>query len=182
MSSLLRDLQSDLPPVMGDAPQLEQAFLNLMLNAAEAMPDGGTLTIKSRAIKSPRNSPQPTHVAVEFKDTGKGMSEELQKRAFTAVLSTTKAKGTGLGLAIVGRIIETHRGTLRIKSRIGRRHKHRQSRCPRNNFSRAKLDFPDIFRLQSRKFILRNIHCEIFPARYLLARIAPEFSGKFLGL
>jgi signal transduction histidine kinase len=47
------------------------------------------------------------------------MSEELQQRAFTAVLSTTKAKGTGLGLAIVGRIIETHRGTLRLKSRIG---------------------------------------------------------------
>jgi signal transduction histidine kinase len=115
---LLRELQADLPAVMGDAPQLEQAFLNLILNAAEAMPDGGTLTIKSRAIKLPRNSPQPTHVAVEFKDTGKGMSEELQQRAFTAVLSTTKAKGTGLGLAIVGRIIETHRGTLRLKSRI----------------------------------------------------------------
>jgi signal transduction histidine kinase len=116
---LLRDLQTDLLAVMGDAPQLEQAFLNLILNAAEAMPDGGTLTIKSRAIKSPRTSPSPTHVAVEFKDTGKGMSEELQQRAFTAVLSTTKAKGTGLGLAIVGRIIETHRGTLRLKSRIG---------------------------------------------------------------
>ena len=117
---LIRDLQSDLPPVMGDAPQLEQAFLNLILNAAEAMPDGGTLTIKSREIFSPRTSPQATHVAVEFKDTGKGMSEELQKRAFTAVLATTKAKGTGLGLAIVGRIIETHRGTLQIKSKIGR--------------------------------------------------------------
>jgi signal transduction histidine kinase len=117
---LIRDLQTDLPPVMGDAPQLEQAFLNLILNAAEAMPDGGTLTIKSRATFSPRTSPQATHVTVEFKDTGKGMSEELQKRAFTAVLSTTKAKGTGLGLAIVGRIIETHRGDIRIKSKIGR--------------------------------------------------------------
>jgi signal transduction histidine kinase len=117
---LIRDLQSDLPLVMGDAPQLEQAFLNLILNAAEAMPDGGTLTIKSCEVRQPRKSAQPTHVAVEFKDTGKGMSEELQKRAFTAVLSTTKAKGTGLGLAIVGRIIETHRGTLRIKSKIGR--------------------------------------------------------------
>jgi signal transduction histidine kinase len=116
---LVRDLQADLPSVMGDAPQLEQAFLNLILNAAEAMPDGGTLTIKSREIRMPRNSAQPTHVAMDFKDTGKGMSEELQKRAFTAVLSTTKAKGTGLGLAIVGRIIETHRGTLRIKSRLG---------------------------------------------------------------
>ena len=116
---LIRDLSSDLPLIMGDAPQLEQAFLNLILNAAEAMPEGGTLTVKSHAIRVPRHSPQPTHVAVEFKDTGKGMSEELQKRAFTAVLSTTKAKGNGLGLAIVGRIVETHRGTLRIKSRPG---------------------------------------------------------------
>jgi signal transduction histidine kinase len=117
---LVRDLQPDLPPVMGDAPQLEQAFLNLILNAAEAMPDGGTLTIKSHEARLPRTNVLPTHVAMEFKDTGKGMSEDLQKRAFTAVLSTTKAKGTGLGLAIVGRIIETHRGSIQIKSKIGR--------------------------------------------------------------
>ena len=117
---LIRELQSDLPSVMGDAPQLEQAFLNLILNAAEAMPDGGTLTIKSHEVHLPRTSAHPTHVAMEFKDTGKGMSAELQKRAFTAVLSTTKAKGTGLGLAIVGRITETHRGDIRIKSKIGR--------------------------------------------------------------
>jgi len=116
----LKTLQSDLPLIMGDAPQLEQAFLNLMLNAAEAMPDGGTLTITSREIRDPRSSPHATHLVVEFKDTGKGMSAEIRKRAFTAVLSTTKAKGTGLGLAIVGRIIETHRGTIRIKSKIGR--------------------------------------------------------------
>jgi signal transduction histidine kinase len=102
---------------MGDAPQLEQAFLNLILNAAEAMPGGGTLTIRSR---SSRTNPHPTHVALEFKDTGGGMSKEVQKRAFTAVLSTTKAKGTGLGLAIVGRIIETHHGSVRIKSQLGR--------------------------------------------------------------
>jgi signal transduction histidine kinase len=117
---LIRDLPADLPMVMGDAPQLEQAFLNLILNAAEAMPDGGTLTIKSQGICRPRTSTQPTHVAMEFKDTGKGMSAELRKRAFTAVLSTTKKKGTGLGLAIVGRIIETHRGEISITSKTGR--------------------------------------------------------------
>jgi signal transduction histidine kinase len=117
---LVRDLQPDLPLILGDAPQLEQAFLNLILNAAEAMPDGGTLTIKSHEVHLPRTSALPTHVAMEFKDTGKGMSAELQKRAFTAVLSTTKAKGTGLGLAIVGRIIETHRGNVQIKSKVGR--------------------------------------------------------------
>jgi len=116
---LVRDLQADLPSVMGDAPQLEQAFLNLILNAAEAMPDGGTLTVSSRTVRQPRASDKPTHAAVEFRDTGRGMSEELQRRAFTAVLSTTKAKGTGLGLAIVGRIIETHHGRLHIKSQIG---------------------------------------------------------------
>ena len=109
---MARRLQPDLPPVMGDAPQLEQAFLNLILNAAEAMPDGGTLTVKTRAAKS--------RVLIEFKDTGTGMSEEQQKQAFTAVLSTTKAKGTGLGLAITGRIVETHHGTIQIKSRSGR--------------------------------------------------------------
>jgi signal transduction histidine kinase len=117
---LIRSLQSDLPLVMGDATQLEQAFLNLILNAAEAMLDGGALTIKSCEIRSPRNNAQPTHVAMEFKDSGKGMSGELQKRAFTAVLSTTKVKGSGLGLAIVGRIIETHHGDICIKSKIGR--------------------------------------------------------------
>jgi signal transduction histidine kinase len=111
---LVRDLQPDLPTVMGDAPQLEQAFLNLILNAAEAMPDGGTLTIKSREVQL------PAHVMMEFRDNGEGMSAELQKRAFTAVLSTTKTRGSGLGLAIVGRIIETHRGKISIKSKIGR--------------------------------------------------------------
>ena len=115
---LVRDLAPDLPAVMADAPQLEQVFLNLILNAVEAMPEGGTLAVKSRAIRLPRASERPTHVAVEFKDTGKGMSLELQKRAFTAMLSSTKAKGAGLGLAIVGRIIETHRGNIRIKSRL----------------------------------------------------------------
>ena len=116
---LVRRLQPDLPSVMGDAPQLEQAFLNLMLNAAGAMPDGGTLTVESQAIRLPRNHPSTTHVTVQFKDTGGGMSREVQKRAFTAVLSTTKSTGTGLGLAIVGRIVETHHGAVRLKSRVG---------------------------------------------------------------
>lgn len=110
--NMVRQLEPDLPAVMGDAPQLEQAFLNLILNAAEAMPEGGVLTVKTRAAKN--------RVTIEFKDTGGGMSEEMQKQAFSAVLSTTKSKGTGLGLAIVGRIVETHHGTIRIKSRARR--------------------------------------------------------------
>ena len=114
---LVHDLQADLPLVSGDAPQLEQAFLNLMLNAAEAMGQGGTLTIRSRVVQ---DADEATRVAVEFKDTGGGMTAEQQKGAFKTVLATTKAKGTGLGLAIVGRIIETHHGEIRIRSRVGR--------------------------------------------------------------
>ena len=110
---LVRDLQPDLPLVLGDATQLEQAFLNLILNAAEAMPEGGSLTIKTRALES-------AQVVVSFKDTGEGMSSEQQQRAFKTVLSTTKIKGTGIGLAIVGRTIETHHGQIRILSRPGR--------------------------------------------------------------
>src|SRR5262249_4195353 len=91
----------------------------LILNAAEAMHEGGTLTIVSRSLTVPSASGRATHVAVEFKDTGPGMSEEQRRRAFKSVLTTTKARGTGLGLAIVGRIIETHHGEVKIKSRPG---------------------------------------------------------------
>ncbi len=112
-------LRADLPSVFGAATQLEQAFLNLILNAAEAMPEGGTLTITSRTMYMPRGSEGSTHVAVEFSDTGPGMSEEQRRRAFTSLLSTTKPQGTGLGLAIVARVVEMHRGKVKIKSRPG---------------------------------------------------------------
>jgi signal transduction histidine kinase len=111
--------EPNLPPVIGAAPQLEQVFLNLILNAAEAMPAGGTLTTTARSVRLPAGSEEPTHVVVEFRDTGPGMSEEQRRRAFSSVLSTTKPNGTGLGLAIVGRIVEAHRGRLKIRSRPG---------------------------------------------------------------
>ncbi len=114
----LHKLDPELPSVMADATQLEQAFLNLILNAAEAMPGSGTLTVTSRKLAVSEG--KPARVVVEFKDTGEGMTEEQRRRAFTSVLSTTKAKGTGLGLAIVGRVVETHRGELKIRSRLGR--------------------------------------------------------------
>jgi signal transduction histidine kinase len=115
--TLQRKLAPDLPLVMGDAMQLEQAFLNLMLNAVQAMPQGGKLTLTTRAVQ-PGDADKPTHVVIEFKDTGEGMSEEQCSRVFTSLLSTTKAKGTGLGLAIVSRVVETHRGKIRVKSRL----------------------------------------------------------------
>ncbi len=117
---LVRQLAADLPPIMADANQIEQAFLNLILNAVEAMPQGGRLTIVTGVIKAQPRSRKGAHVAIEFKDTGEGMSKEQRQRAFTSLLSTTKRKGTGLGLAIVGRVVETHHGTIKIKSQPGR--------------------------------------------------------------
>jgi signal transduction histidine kinase len=112
-------LQEPLPELSADATQLEQAFLNLTLNAVEAMEHGGTLTISTRAVRLPRAHSTPTHVQIEFKDTGPGMTPEMRHRALDSLLSTTKQKGTGLGLAIVRRVVETHRGRLKIRSAPG---------------------------------------------------------------
>jgi signal transduction histidine kinase len=113
----VRDLAPDLPLVMADSTQLEQAFLNLTLNAVEAMPQGGHLRIRTRAARSPADAPHPTHALVEFKDTGQGMSPEQCQQAWTSLLRTTKQTGTGLGLAIVAKVIEAHRGKVSVKSR-----------------------------------------------------------------
>ncbi|MBI5386466.1 MAG: GAF domain-containing protein [Verrucomicrobia bacterium] len=117
---LVRELAEGLPPIMADATQLEQAFLNLTLNAAEAMPSGGTLTISTRPVRVPRRGQAVTHVVVEFKDTGEGMSDEAMRHARDgSLLATTKKRGTGLGLAIVRRVVEAHGGKMTLKSRIG---------------------------------------------------------------
>ena len=115
----IRRLAPDLPTVPGDAAQLEQVFLNLALNAVEAMPKGGKLTIISRLVCPPEKKSE-AHLLVEFKDTGEGMSRQQQERVFSSLLSTTKAKGTGLGLALVKRVVETLRGKLQIKSKVGK--------------------------------------------------------------
>ena len=114
---LVPKLAADLPIIQADATQLEQAFLNLALNAVEAMPTGGKLSITTRAL--PRRGPTPTRVVVEFKDTGGGFSAAARQRVFGSLLATTKRTGTGLGLAIVNRVVETHLGKLRIRSREG---------------------------------------------------------------
>jgi signal transduction histidine kinase len=116
----VRELQTDLPPVSADATQLEQVFLNLSLNAVEAMPNGGRLTIATRAIAAGAEGSSERWVQIEFQDTGRGMSAEARRGAFKSLLKTTKRKGTGLGLAIVGRIIETHRGQIEIASGAGK--------------------------------------------------------------
>ncbi len=109
-------LSDNLPKVKADDQQLSQVFLNLTLNALEAMPNGGKLTIKSDSIQLSENDKNPTHVRIEFSDTGSGMDSESRKKAFTSLLNSNKPGGTGIGLAIVNRIIESHSGQIKIKS------------------------------------------------------------------
>ena len=140
---LVRRLASSLPPVMGDATQLEQAFLNLTLNAVEAMPEGGTLTITSRVVRLPAKSEVPTHIRIEFRDTGHGFTEEQRRRVFRSLLSTTKTQGTGLGLAIVARVVESHRGKVKIRSCRG------QGTCISLLLPVSQPAMPDLLRASS---------------------------------
>ena len=113
-------LEPKMPLLSADGAQLEQAFLNLTLNAVEAMTDGGTLIITTKAVRIPRQSPEPTHLHIEFTDTGAGMTPDERDRVLDSILSTTKKKGTGLGLAIVRRVAELHRGKLTVRSAPGK--------------------------------------------------------------
>jgi two-component system NtrC family sensor kinase len=102
---------ADLAPVVCNADQLRQVFLNLVLNAIDAMPDGGTLTV--------RTASRPDVAIVEIADTGVGMPEEVQGRLFEPFY-TTKASGTGLGLPISGHIVTQHGGLIAVDSLPGR--------------------------------------------------------------
>jgi two-component system, NtrC family, sensor histidine kinase HydH len=93
-----------------DAGMLKQVFLNLVLNAIQAMPEGGELTVESGI----RNE----MIEVMIRDTGSGISEENRKKLFSPFF-TTRKQGTGLGLAITYRIIEKHRGTIDVVSEPG---------------------------------------------------------------
>ncbi|HAO94219.1 MAG: hypothetical protein A2X93_08545 [Deltaproteobacteria bacterium GWC2_56_8] len=105
--------------VKGDQRQLGQIFWNLFLNAAHAMEDGGVLAVSSRVEwgDGPDAARRP-YAVIEVADTGKGISAELLGRIFDPFFST-KDFGTGLGLSIVHRIVESHGGTIAVKSVVG---------------------------------------------------------------
>src|SRR5437762_1557867 len=104
-------LTDPLPDIDADPDMLHRAFQNLVLNAMDAMPAGGTLTL--------RTSEHDGHVRIEVADTGKGLTHEECKRLFTPYY-TTKQMGTGLGLAIVQSVISDHHGNISVTSEEGR--------------------------------------------------------------
>jgi signal transduction histidine kinase len=119
---LRTDFAAELPNVRIDRGQIEQACLNLILNAAEAMTNGGTLTISTGlpAATSSRRSPgERESVLLTFTDNGVGMTAEQRQRLFEPFL-TSKARGTGLGLAIVHKIVvDAHGGRIEVESARG---------------------------------------------------------------
>lgn len=112
---IVKNLDPQVAMILLDANQIQQVFMNVLLNAADAMPAGGTLTITSTM------APEDSFVQVRFADTGSGISEKNLHRIFDPFF-TTKAdkKGTGLGLAVSYGIIERHRGHIEVQSQEGK--------------------------------------------------------------
>ena len=106
------DVSAHLPPVEGDPNLLDQAFLNLALNAFQAMPDGGRLRISARESAG-------RMVTVEVEDTGSGIAPDHLSRIFDLYF-TTKPKGSGIGLSLVFRTVQLHDGEIDVQSTVGR--------------------------------------------------------------
>ena len=129
-TNVVSRLATDLPPILMDARKLEQALLNLFINAIQAMAQHGSLQVTTRSGDLARDlqlngtiasrfASGDRLVVAEVQDTGPGMNREQQRQAFTSPLHTTKPKGAGLGLAIVARIVEAHHGRVKILSGAG---------------------------------------------------------------
>lgn len=147
--SIARDYETPGVACLVDPEQMQQVFLNLLQNAAQAMPGGGTITVSVRKAGNGEmgkgsggsgggmgsvgsactsytsytsytsHTPLQGWVEVTVADTGEGMTEEVQRQLFTPFF-TTKENGTGLGLATARKIVEAHRGTIRVTSEVGR--------------------------------------------------------------
>jgi signal transduction histidine kinase len=113
------DFADKMPPVRADAEQLLQVFLNLSLNALQAMPNGGKLWISTALRRSTRRGAPAAFMEVRFRDAGVGIPAGDLKNLFIPFF-TTKEKGTGLGLAFVKEIVAEHGGTIRVDSEVGR--------------------------------------------------------------
>jgi two-component system NtrC family sensor kinase len=109
------DLSADIPPVIAHADQLRQVFLNIILNACDAMPDGGDLRLKTRLVQA--RSEAPSTIEIDICDTGLGIPVEHRPHLFEPFY-TTKANGTGLGLAISAHIITQHSGRILVESEL----------------------------------------------------------------
>jgi two-component system NtrC family sensor kinase len=111
---LLTDLTPELPDIRGDGDKLQQVFVNIIVNALQAMPKGGTLTVCTRTTED------SGFVEIEISDTGCGIPQEYLSKLFDPFFSTKRTgEGTGLGLSVTLGIVEKHNGTIDVKSKVG---------------------------------------------------------------
>jgi signal transduction histidine kinase len=110
---IVRELDSSLPAILADPSQLHQVLINLMVNAVQAMPEGGTLTIQTSRVVS--------RVKLTISDTGVGIAEDDLGKIFLPFFSTKDADhGTGLGLSVVDDIVKSHGGEILARSQLGK--------------------------------------------------------------
>jgi PAS domain S-box-containing protein len=107
----IQDLSEDQPTLRVDPDRMRRVFINLIENAVDAMPQGGTLTVSSKESDG--------NVKIALSDAGSGMPKKVMENLWKP-LQTTKAKGLGLGLAICKRIVDAHGGSMSVKSEVGR--------------------------------------------------------------
>ncbi len=107
--TLQKEFQADLPMVWGNPALLQHVFTNLILNACNAMPQEGTLTVSTRATEA--------EVEIQFSDTGTGIPPEYKEKIFH-LFFTTRQEGMGLGLPISSSIIQQHQGTIKVESQL----------------------------------------------------------------
>jgi PAS domain S-box-containing protein len=119
------DLDPTLPVIQGDHNQLQQALINICLNARDAMPEGGTLSIRTSRtsaaeIRDRFIEANGNYIRIDVSDTGAGMNDDIRQRVFEPFFTTKSEKGgTGLGLSVVYGIVQAHRGFIDAESEIG---------------------------------------------------------------
>ena len=113
------ELDESLPKVRASSDQLKQVVLNLLLNAADSMPHGGTITVTTSASAESELVGRPA-AQIQVQDTGEGIPEDRLAQIFEPFFSTKPGKGTGLGLWVSQGIVQNHGGTMRVRSRVGR--------------------------------------------------------------
>ena len=111
------EIAPDLPSIAGDESEIREALTNLVFNAVDAMPSGGTLSVRARAVPG---AAEARHVEVEISDTGAGMDEETRRRCLEPFFTTKGERGTGLGLAMVYGIAKRHNAEIEIDSAPGK--------------------------------------------------------------
>ena len=150
--ALKLELASPLPVVMGADSEIRDALTNLVFNAVDAMPEGGTMTLRTRVE-------EPARVLVEVSDTGVGMDEDSRRRCLEPFFTTKGERGTGLGLAMVYGMVQRHSGDILVESELGKgttvrltfrcrgcgsagAGSHRRMKCPRACASCSSTTIP----------------------------------------